>query len=110
MNNCGTQTCGKGGRRFRLGTVTACSLIRLYQVTLGLWLGGHCRFEPSCSQYALEAVQLHGVCRGLTLAAHRLWRCRPAYPGGDDPVPQPESPAYALPNEDSKASTVCRHS
>lgn len=50
-------------------------------------LGGHCRFEPSCSVYAREAIVRHGARRGGWLAARRLWRCRPGGDAGVDPVP-----------------------
>jgi len=62
-------------------------LIRLYQWTLSPLLGPACRFHPSCSQYALEAVQRFGVLRGGWLALARLGRCHPWHPGGFDPVP-----------------------
>lgn len=50
-------------------------------------LGGHCRYVPSCSQYAQEALQRHGAWRGGRLAAARILRCHPFSPGGFDPVP-----------------------
>ena len=62
-------------------------LIRLYQGTLAALFGGHCRFQPSCSQYAIEAVRLHGAGRGLWLALTRVLKCLPWHPGGQDPVP-----------------------
>jgi putative membrane protein insertion efficiency factor len=62
-------------------------LILAYQYTLRPLLGAHCRFYPSCSEYALEAIDKHGVIRGLGLACRRLARCHPYHPGGYDPVP-----------------------
>ena len=62
-------------------------LIRAYQLTLSPLLGPRCRFYPSCSQYALEAVGQHGALRGSWLALRRLARCHPWHAGGYDPVP-----------------------
>jgi len=62
-------------------------LIRLYQVVLSPALPRSCRFYPSCSQYAYEAVLKHGLLRGVYLAAARLVRCNPWNPGGVDLVP-----------------------
>jgi putative membrane protein insertion efficiency factor len=62
-------------------------LIRLYQWTVSPLLGPRCRFYPSCSQYAFEAVSRFGLTRGLWLGARRLGRCHPWHPGGVDPVP-----------------------
>jgi putative membrane protein insertion efficiency factor len=64
-------------------------LIRLYQWTVSPLLGPACRFHPSCSQYALEALLRFGVLRGSVLALKRLGRCHPWHPGGFDPVPAP---------------------
>jgi putative membrane protein insertion efficiency factor len=61
--------------------------IRLYRLTLGRVLPPSCRFEPSCSAYGYEAVNKHGVIRGVWLATKRLSRCHPLNPGGFDPVP-----------------------
>jgi len=64
-----------------------------YQVTLSPFFAGSCRFVPSCSTYALEAVAKHGALRGSWLAIKRLLRCHPFYPGGLDQVPTaPDSP------------------
>jgi putative membrane protein insertion efficiency factor len=65
----------------------ATGIIKLYQVTLSPLLGPCCRFYPSCSAYAVEAIEQHGVLRGLWLSAGRLCRCHPFHPGGVDPVP-----------------------
>ena len=66
--------------------VRAC--IRAYQLLLSPFIGNQCRFHPSCSQYALEAVDRHGVMKGTWLAVRRLGRCHPFHPGGFDPVPE----------------------
>jgi hypothetical protein len=65
------------------------ALIRAYQWFISPLLGPHCRFYPSCSQYAREALERHGVLRGSELALRRLLRCHPWHPGGVDPVPEP---------------------
>ena len=62
-------------------------LIRGYQLAISPLLGPRCRFYPSCSQYALEAVTRYGALRGSWLALRRLLRCHPFNPGGYDPVP-----------------------
>jgi putative membrane protein insertion efficiency factor len=63
--------------------------VRLYQLTLGTVLPNSCRYHPSCSNYALEALRTHGAARGSLLALRRLLRCNPFFPGGYDPVPAP---------------------
>lgn len=63
------------------------ALIRAYQYAISPWLGMHCRFTPSCSQYTLEALGRYGTWRGLLLGTRRLARCHPWHPGGPDPVP-----------------------
>lgn len=62
-------------------------LIRGYQYLISPLLGNHCRFYPSCSCYAIEAMEVHGATRGTWLALRRLGRCHPWHPGGYDPVP-----------------------
>jgi putative membrane protein insertion efficiency factor len=62
-------------------------LVRVYQVALSPWLGSACRFEPSCSQYAVGAIEQHGAVRGTWLVAKRLGRCHPLGGIGYDPVP-----------------------
>jgi uncharacterized protein len=66
-------------------------LIRAYQRLVSPLLGPRCRFHPSCSQYALEAIDTHGAVRGVWLALRRLLRCHPLHPGGYDPVPPARS-------------------
>jgi putative membrane protein insertion efficiency factor len=63
------------------------SLIKVYQYTLSPLLGPSCRFYPSCSEYAYQAIMRHGPIRGLLLAIKRIVRCHPFHPGGVDPVP-----------------------
>ena len=62
-------------------------LVRVYQWTLRPFIGAHCRFEPSCSHYAIAALRTHGTIRGAWLSAGRVLRCNPWHPGGWDPVP-----------------------
>lgn len=76
----------------RIGESALLLLIRVYQVTLSPFLGGHCRYKPTCSMYALEAIQEHGPWRGGILALKRLLRCHPFVKGGYDPVPPRRRP------------------
>ena len=62
-------------------------LIEAYRVTLAPLIGGFCRFVPSCSVYAQEAIRRHGALPGTGMAVRRLLRCHPFHPGGFDPVP-----------------------
>jgi putative membrane protein insertion efficiency factor len=63
------------------------AVIGVYRMTLSGWLGGQCRFSPTCSRYAEEAIRTHGALRGSGLAAVRILRCNPFGRGGLDPVP-----------------------
>lgn len=65
----------------------ALAAIRLYQLTLSPYIGRQCRFYPTCSHYASEAIATHGLLRGGRLAVGRLGRCHPFHPGGVDLVP-----------------------
>lgn len=63
-------------------------LIRTYQLTISPWFSnGACRYVPTCSQYALEAIEIHGIFKGTLLAIRRILRCNPFFKGGYDPVP-----------------------
>jgi putative membrane protein insertion efficiency factor len=82
-------TSGPPRRPFLDRAMAAAGLaaVALYRAVLAPLLGGACRFTPSCSRYAEEALRTHGGWRGGWLAAKRLARCRPGVPGGEDPVP-----------------------
>jgi uncharacterized protein len=67
---------------------TLVALVRGYRFLLKPWLGSACRFEPTCSQYALDALARHGAAGGSALAAARLLRCHPWCAGGNDAVPE----------------------
>ena len=81
---------GEAGERPRASLLALCliALIRAYRLALSPFFGGHCRFHPTCSAYALKAVQRFGAVRGSWLALRRLGRCHPWHAGGFDPVPE----------------------
>ena len=79
-------------------------LLRGYQLAISPMLGQNCRFYPSCSHYAMEALRVHGSAKGSWLALRRLGRCHPWHEGGLDPVP----PAAAAPS--STTACGCNHS
>ncbi len=73
------------------------ALVNGYRLFFKAWLGNACRFEPSCSAYALQALERHGAARGAWLSASRLLRCHPYCAGGCDSVPQEfKNPAAGL--------------
>lgn len=72
-------------------------LVRLYQGTLAYFFRGACRFEPSCSRYAAEALTTHGAARGGVMALRRLCRCHPWGGAGYDPVPPPKPLSSTFP-------------
>jgi putative membrane protein insertion efficiency factor len=80
------------------------ALLRAYQLLLSPMLGQNCRFYPSCSHYAIEALRTHGAARGSLLAARRVCRCHPWNEGGHDPVPPPQH------KNSSTAACGCNHS
>lgn len=69
-------------------TTILVALVKGYQLALSPFFGQQCRFTPTCSQYAIEALQLHGSAKGLWLTAIRVLRCHPWHAGGHDPVPK----------------------
>jgi len=73
-------------------------LIKAYRLLLSPWLGSSCRFEPTCSVYALQALQRFGAAKGGYLMLRRIGRCHPWCDGGVDPVPEvsPEAPSGLL--------------
>lgn len=71
----------------RGGRWVAVAVIRVYQLFISPLIPASCRYTPSCSAYAVEAVERHGVLRGSWLATKRIFRCHPFRPGGHDPVP-----------------------
>lgn len=74
-------------KAIELPKMSALGAIRLYQLVLSPFIGNQCRFHPTCSNYALEAIERFGVLKGSWLAIRRLGRCHPFHPGGFDPVP-----------------------
>ncbi len=74
-------------RCMALPASTMIGLIRLYRLFLSPWLGNQCRFHPSCSNYAEQAISKHGALRGGWLTLRRLGKCHPWHAGGCDPVP-----------------------
>ncbi len=73
-------------------TRASLALLRVYRVTLGPLFGllSSCRYQPTCSRYTYEAIQLHGARRGWWMGLRRIARCHPFHPGGYDPVPLPQ--------------------
>lgn len=82
-------------------------MIKGYQYFLSPFFGQHCRFHPSCSNYAIGAIESHGILRGGTLALRRLGRCHPLSAGGFDPVPVASSTDRAAMNEHGEKEFRC---
>lgn len=66
------------------------AIIKIYKTMISPFIGRHCRFQPGCSSYAVEAIEKHGAIRGSWLTVKRIGRCHPWHEGGYDPVPDPE--------------------
>jgi putative membrane protein insertion efficiency factor len=86
-------------------------LIKGYRLLLSPWLGSGCRFEPTCSVYALQALEQHGAAQGSYLTLRRLARCHPWCQGGHDPVPGRltqllDNPAVSLPDKQPLKKTT----
>jgi putative membrane protein insertion efficiency factor len=72
----------------KIVTTILVALVRGYQVMLSPFFGQQCRFTPTCSQYAIEALQTHGSVKGVWLVLKRVLRCHPWHAGGHDPIPK----------------------
>ena len=84
--------------------------VKVYQYTLSPLLGPRCRFWPSCSSYAIEAIQVHGPMKGGWMAVRRIVKCHPGNPGGMDPVPGGRSEQLCREDEDELPVSCCdRH-
>lgn len=70
-----------------VATAVLLGLLRLYRLGVSPWFGAHCRFTPTCSAYAMEAVARFGPLTGIRMTVRRLLRCHPFHAGGADPVP-----------------------
>jgi len=89
------------------------ALVKGYRLLLSPWLGQSCRFEPTCSVYSIEALEVHGALKGSYLTLHRIVRCQPWCQGGHDPVPlksprrtgKPGSLFSSLLSSDKKSSS-----
>lgn len=79
-------------------------LLRAYQLCISPFLGQNCRFYPSCSDYASQAVREYGALKGSAMATRRLCKCHPWHPGGFDPVPEKK------PVSTSADASDCSHS
>jgi len=85
-------------------------LLRAYKLGISPFLGQNCRFYPSCSEYAAEAIRQHGAGKGSLLAVRRLCKCHPWHPGGLDPVPGKSSGASEPPETSSTTACGCGRS
>ena len=99
-----------GARRRTLPRTALKALVRGYQLLLSPWLGASCRFEPTCSAYALAALDAHGAAGGSYLALRRLARCQPFCAGGCDPVPTAPPRLFSFGRRPLRARTDPRSS
>ena len=83
---------GRASWLSRLPVDAAILLVRIYQAGFSWMAGPCCRFYPSCSHYSIEALQVHGLWKGIWLSFRRITRCHPGHPGGFDPVPPRRNP------------------
>ncbi|MFW2421628.1 MAG: membrane protein insertion efficiency factor YidD [Porticoccaceae bacterium] len=90
-----------------LPKASAIKLIRGYQLAVSPWLGNNCRFSPSCSHYAVEAVQLHGLLKGGYLSCRRIIKCHPFHPGGVDLVPPLKDGAVSDRGQKQPSTSQC---
>jgi putative membrane protein insertion efficiency factor len=74
-------------------------IIKFYKTAISPYLGNNCRFHPTCSAYALEALKAHGPLKGFWLGAKRVAKCHPFHPGGYDPVPLPKIKVKLIENK-----------
>lgn len=95
-------------RRVGPGTIewVLCAMVRAYQLLVSPLLPPSCRFFPSCSEYAAEAIGRHGAVRGIALAVRRLARCQPWGGSGYDPVPEPWELDACLRKQPSKSASA----
>ncbi|MGB0733616.1 MAG: membrane protein insertion efficiency factor YidD [Pontibacterium sp.] len=85
--------------------------IRGYQLFISPFLGNNCRYYPTCSHYTLQAIEIHGVIKGLWLGTKRILRCHPYTDGGIDPVPDsPEAQSLAADEKRSEQTRNCQSS
>ncbi|WP_395479923.1 membrane protein insertion efficiency factor YidD [Candidatus Curculioniphilus buchneri] len=74
-----------------LASILLIKLIRFYQLVINPFLGSHCRFQPTCSQYSIQAMYRFGILKGSWLILKRILKCHPLNQGGEDPVPTKKS-------------------
>ncbi|WP_373743372.1 membrane protein insertion efficiency factor YidD [Achromobacter insuavis] len=100
MNGPSPRQAGRPRRRRSVGAALLIAPIRFYRFFLSPWIGRQCRFTPTCSAYAIEAIERHGPWRGFWLMLRRIGRCHPWSPGGWDPVP---------PSKGTNRGACCSH-